>query len=160
MFDCIPVRWIIQCPVSVNVNVVNIPIIIKQFRLKLFHIKSSRHLSDLHRFHFSREPEVNSIDINHGHNMRVITAQIVNLGLQVNKNHNSTNIIFIGKECMLCESIKYPKIRNIYSSSLHGLWVNSPWGWRPNGLLTHEGKRNNCFSRIQLVDQKYRNKTT
>ena len=145
---------------SVNVNFVHIPIIIKQFRLKMFHIKSSRHLSDLHRFHFSREPEVNSIDINHRHNMRVITAQIVNLGLQVNKNHNSTNIIFIGKECMLCESIKYPKILNIYSSSLNGLWVKSPWGRRPNGLLTHEGERNNCFSRIQLVGQKYRNKTT
>ena len=149
---------------SVNVNFVHIPIIIKQFRLKLFHIKSSRHLSDLHRFHFSREPEVNSIDINHGHNMRVITAQIVNLGLQVNKNHNSTNIILIGKECMLCESIKYPKILNIYSSSLNGLWVNSPWGRRPKlmgyWLRGHEGKRNNCFSRIQLVGQKYRNKTT
>ena len=64
--------------------------------------------------------------------MRVITAQIVNLGLQVNKNHNSTNIIFIGKECMLCESIKYPKILNNYSSSLNGLWFNSPFGLWPS----------------------------
>ena len=25
---------------------------------------------------------------------------------------------------------------NNYSSSLNGLWVNSSWGRRPNGLLT------------------------
>ena len=35
----------------------------------------------------------------------------------------------------------------------------------PNGLLgywlrAHEGERNNCFSKIQLVGQKYRDKTT
>ena len=27
-------------------------------------------------------------------------------------------------------------------------------------LKGHEGKRNNCFSKIQLVGQKYRDKTT
>ena len=27
-------------------------------------------------------------------------------------------------------------------------------------LRDHEGERNNCFSRIQLVGQKYRDKTT
>ena len=27
-------------------------------------------------------------------------------------------------------------------------------------LRGHEGKRNNCFSKIQLVGQKYRDKTT
>ena len=27
-------------------------------------------------------------------------------------------------------------------------------------LRGHEGKRNNCFSKIQLVGQRYRNKTT
>ena len=27
-------------------------------------------------------------------------------------------------------------------------------------LRGHEGKRNNCFSKSQLVDQKYRDKTT
>ena len=26
--------------------------------------------------------------------------------------------------------------------------------------ITHEGKRNNCFSKIQLVGQKYRDKIT
>ena len=26
--------------------------------------------------------------------------------------------------------------KQYYSSHLHGLWVNSPWGRRPNGLLT------------------------
>ena len=37
-----------------------------------------------------------------------------------------------------------------YSSNLNGLWVNSYW------LRGHEGERNNCFSKIQLVCQKYR----
>ena len=27
-------------------------------------------------------------------------------------------------------------------------------------LIGHEGERNNCFGKIQLVGQKYRNKTT
>ena len=38
----------------------------------------------------------------------------------------------------------------------YGLWVNSPWGCRPNGLLSQirEGERNNCFSKIQLVGPK------
>ena len=27
-------------------------------------------------------------------------------------------------------------------------------------LRVHEGERNNCFSKIQLVNQKYRDKTT
>ena len=31
---------------------------------------------------------------------------------------------------------------------------------RRNGLLTHEGERNNCFSKIQPGGQKYRDKTT
>ena len=43
---------------------------------------------------------------------------------------------------------------NSYSSSPNGLWVNSYW------LRGHEGERNNCFSRIQLVGQNYRDKTT
>ena len=51
---------------------------------------------------------------------------------------------------------------NNYSSSPNGLSVNSPWGRRPNGLLTQRpwGERNNCFSKIQLVGQKFRSKTT
>ena len=40
---------------------------------------------------------------------------------------------------------------NNYSSRPNKLWVNSPWG-----LRGHEGERNNCFSKIQLVGQKYR----
>ena len=28
------------------------------------------------------------------------------------------------------------KFINNYTSNLNGLWVNSPWGWRPNRLLT------------------------
>ena len=54
----------------------------------------------------------------------------------------------------------YPAPRelfNNYSSSPNGLWVNSPWG-RNFGywLRGHEGERNNCFSKIQPVGQKYR----
>ena len=48
---------------------------------------------------------------------------------------------------------------NNSSSSPNERWVNSPWGRRPNGLLTQRpqgGERNNCFSKIQLVGQKYR----
>ena len=50
-------------------------------------------------------------------------------------------------------------IFNNYSSSPNGLWVDSPWGRTPNGLLRYwlrgyEGERNNCFSKIQLVGQK------
>ena len=45
-------------------------------------------------------------------------------------------------------------IFNNYSSSPNGLWVNSYW------LRGHEGERNNCFSKIQLVGQNYRDKTT
>ena len=40
---------------------------------------------------------------------------------------------------------------NSYSSSPNGLWVNS---------RGHEGERNNCFGKIQLVGQKYRGKKT
>ena len=45
----------------------------------------------------------------------------------------------------LIQLLCYCQLFNSYSSS-------------PNGLLTqsHEGKRNNCFSKIQLVGQKYR----
>ena len=47
---------------------------------------------------------------------------------------------------------------NYYSSSPNGLWVNS--GRMGYWLRGHEGERNNCFSKIQLVGQKYRDKTT
>ena len=30
----------------------------------------------------------------------------------------------------------------------------------PRARMGHEGERNNCFSKIQLVGQKYRDKTT
>ena len=46
------------------------------------------------------------------------------------------------------------RIFNNYSSSPNGLWVNSPWGRRPRyWLRAHEGEKNNCFSKIQLVGQ-------
>ena len=43
-------------------------------------------------------------------------------------------------------------IFNNYSSSPNGLWVGRMCYW----LRGHEGERNNCFSNIQLVGQKYR----
>ena len=33
-------------------------------------------------------------------------------------------------------------------------------GWMGSWLRGYEGKRNNCFSKIQLVGQKYRDTTT
>ena len=42
---------------------------------------------------------------------------------------------------------------NNYSSSPNGLWVLGLMGYWLRG---HEGGRNNCFSKIQLVGQKYR----
>ena len=49
---------------------------------------------------------------------------------------------------------KYLVIFNHYSSSPNEFWVNMFW--------VYEGERNNnyyCFSKIQLVGQKYRDKT-
>ena len=48
------------------------------------------------------------------------------------------------------------RIFDNYSLSPNGLWINSPWGRTQNGywLRGHEGERNNCFSKIQLVGQK------
>ena len=51
-----------------------------------------------------------------------------------------------------------PVIINNYSSSLNGLCINRG----PHELLTQSGEdeRNNCLSKIQLVGQKYQDKTT
>ena len=35
-----------------------------------------------------------------------------------------------------------------------------PRAWMGSESIAHEGERNNCFSKIQLVGQKYRDKTT
>ena len=44
------------------------------------------------------------------------------------------------------------RLFNNYSSSPNGLWVtNSPWGRRPNGLLTQRQWGHNSFTKIQLV---------
>ena len=43
------------------------------------------------------------------------------------------------------------------NSALQILWPLASWAIDPRG---HEGERNNCFSKIQLVGQKYRDKTT
>ena len=45
---------------------------------------------------------------------------------------------------------------NNYSSSPNGLWVNS--GLTGFWLRGHEGEGNNCFSKIQLVGQRYQEK--
>ena len=68
------------------------------------------------------------------------------------------------------ESIKHNRhtsvhcIFNNYSSSPNGLWVNSPYSEAEGRMgycfRSHEGERNNCFSKIRLVGQKYRDKTT
>ena len=40
------------------------------------------------------------------------------------------------------------------------LLVHEAEGWMGNWLRGHKGERNNCFSKIRLVGQKYRDKTT
>ena len=50
------------------------------------------------------------------------------------------------------------RLVNSYSSSPNRLRVNS--GLMGYWLRGHESKRNNCFSKIQLVGQKYWDKTT
>ena len=52
------------------------------------------------------------------------------------------------------------RIISNYSSSPNGLCVNSPKGRMGYWLRGHEGERNNCFSKIQLVGQKSRDKKT
>ena len=42
----------------------------------------------------------------------------------------------------------------------NGLWVHETEGRMGYWNRAHSGKRNNCFSKIQLVGQKYRDKTT
>ena len=53
----------------------------------------------------------------------------------------------------LANSCSLNKIINNYSSTPNGLWVIGRMGYLLRG---HEGERNNCFSIIQLVGQKYR----
>ena len=51
------------------------------------------------------------------------------LGSESDENQfSSNNINTSSKEHVV-------RIFNNYSSSPNGLWVNNPWGWRPNGLL-------------------------
>ena len=55
------------------------------------------------------------------------------------------------------------RVFNNYSWSPNGLWVNSLWGWRPTGLLTQRPfglLEWLLISTIQLVCEKYRDKTT
>ena len=70
------------------------------------------------------------------------------------------------RECPLRKRLLYESaynslnekwIFNNYSSSPNGFWVFGLMGYWLRG---HKGKRNNCFSKIQLVGQQYRDKTT
>ena len=47
----------------------------------------------------------------------------------------------------------YLKSKNIYLTIIPRARMGSE-------SIAHEGERNNCFSKIQLVGQKYRDKTT
>ena len=49
--------------------------------------------------------------------------------------------------------VLYIDVLTIIPRERMGSEVNSP-------LRGHEGERNNCFSKIQLVGEKYRDKTT
>ena len=55
----------------------------------------------------------------------------------------------IGTALQQDQDIHLLALQSLYAwKSPNRLWVNSPWG--------HKGERNNCFSKIQLVGQKYR----
>ena len=56
--------------------------------------------------------------------------------------------------CWFADDVTVARLINNYSSSPTGLWVNIFL------LRRHEGERNNCFCKIQLVGQKYRDKRT
>ena len=69
--------------------------------------------------------------------------QVPFLGLQL----AARNILFDAFHILTPYDVAYEKsfsfmnmyiVFNNYSSSPNGLWINSPWGWRPNGLLTQK----------------------
>ena len=82
------------------------------------------------------------------HSASAIPGRLIRLNLKASA---SASCIF-SRRLKRVKRLYGHRLLNNYSSSPNGLWVNSPWG--------HEGERNNCFSKIQLVAQKYRNKTT
>ena len=56
-----------------------------------------------------------------------------------------------------------PGLNDIYLTIIPQAWMGSEpiaEDWMGYWLRGHEGERNNCFSKIQLVGQKYRDKTT
>ena len=48
----------------------------------------------------------------------------------------------------------------MFSSHIDMIFSNIPLARMDYWLKSHEGERNNCFSKIQPVGQKYRDKTT
>ena len=54
------------------------------------------------------------------------------------QGHVAKKCVIIGCTCVWSSSeiLAVKLINNNYSSNLNGLWVNNPWGWRPNRLLT------------------------
>ena len=76
-----------------------------------------------------------------------------------------TLILGLTPSCILPITLPHNQIKifNNCSSSPNGLWVNGPYeaeGRMSFSLRGHDRERNNCFRKIQLVSQKYRDKTT
>ena len=83
--------------------------------------------------------------------------------LRTSRLHNSKGKdLQLKLEMSLRAPVPIMKLRifNNYRASPNGLWVNSPWGRRPNKLLTQRPwGQEEKLSKIQLVGQKYRDKT-
>ena len=75
---------------------------------------------------------------------------------------------FLSSLPVLCEDggglVKKPKLlvrgQNVPTKSHNGSLTIIPRARMGSESIAHEGERNNCFSKIQLVGQKYRDKTT
>ena len=82
--------------------------------------------------------------------LQCIWAMAVNQGVTISA---------IDFSCVLISTMCYltiiPRARMGSESIAH-----EAEGWMGYWLRGHEGERNNCFSKIQLVGQKYRDKTT
>ena len=67
-------------------------------------------------------------------------------------------VILVVSECPLLKCFFFCSIVNVIIN--YDYLAIIPRAFGPMGYWGHEGERNNCFRKIQLVDQKYLDKTT
>ena len=84
-----------------------------------------------------------------------LAVMLTNLIQQFNKCQQKFNIFLAFDDKHDCYLIIIPRARMGSESIAH-----SAFGLMGYWLRGHEGERNNCFSKIQLVGQKYRDKKT